>query len=110
MTAKRFYLVTGIILSFLLVPSVTSTAYAVYLGNPGADGETGVGTLEEALRLARDKAKAVEDDSAFGSGTPYLAADGVLGASAVSAGVFGGIAAALIVKGRHGRYAFQGAG
>ena len=110
MTAKKLPIVTGIILSFLLVPSVTSTAYAVYLGNPGADGETGVGTLEEALHLAREKAKAVEDDDAFGSGTPYLAADGVLGASAISAGVFGGIAAALIIKGRHGRYALPGAG
>ncbi len=110
MTAKKFYLVTGIVLVVLLVPSVTSTAYAVYLGNPGEDGYIGVGTLEEALHLAREKAKAVEDDSAFGSGTPYLAADGVLGASAISAGVFGGIAAALIIKGRHGRYALPGAG
>ena len=109
MTAKKFYIVTGIVLSFLLVPSVTS-AYAVYLGNPGDDGAIGVGTLEEALHLAREKAIAVEDDSAFGSGTPYLAADGVLGASAISAGVFGGIAAALIIKGRHGRYALPGAG
>ena len=109
MTAKKFYIVTGIVLSFLLVPSVTS-AYAVYLGNPGEGGDIGVGTLEEALHLAREKAIAVEDDSAFGSGTPYLAADGVLGASAISAGVFGGIAAALIIKGRHGRYALPGAG
>ena len=110
MTAKKLSIVAGIILSFLLVPSVTSTVHAVYLGNPGADGDIGVGTLEEALHLAREKAIAVEDDSAFGSGTPYLAADGVLGASAISAGVFGGIAAALIVKGRHGRYALPGAG
>jgi len=110
MTAKKFYLVTGIVLVILLVPSVTSTAYAVYLGNPGEDGYIGAGTLEEALHHAREKAIAAEKDSAFGSGTPLLAADGVLGASAISAGVFGGIAAALIIKGRHGRYALPGAG
>jgi len=76
----------------------------------GEDGYIGVGTLEEALHLAREKAIAVEKDSSFGSGTPYLAADGVLGASAITAGVFGGIAAVLIVKGRRGRYALQGTG
>ena len=60
MTAKKLPIVTGIVLSVLLVPSVTSTAYAVYLGNPGADGDIGVGTLEEALHLAREKARAVD--------------------------------------------------
>jgi len=45
-----------------------------------------------------------------GSGTPYLAADGVLGASAIAAAVFGGIAGALFFKGKSGKYAAQGRG
>lgn len=103
-------LVTGIVLSVLLIPSVTSAAFAVYLGNPGENGEIGVGTLEELLHLAREKVLAAEKNPEAGSGTPYLAVDGVIGASAISAGVFGGISAAFIIKGRHGRYALPGAG
>ena len=110
MTAKKLPIVTGIVLSILLVPSVTSAAYAVYLGNPGDDGKTGVETLEEALDLARQKVIVSQDESATGSGTPYLAADGVIGASAITVGVFGGVAAAFFVKGRHGKYALPGAG
>ena len=110
MTAKKFPLVATIILSVLLIPQATGVAYAVYLGNPGQDGTTGVGTLEEAIDLARQKVVIAKEQPAAGSGTPFLAADGVLGASAISAGVFGGIAVAFIVKGRHGRYALPGAG
>jgi len=45
-----------------------------------------------------------------GSGTPVLSADGVLGASAISAAVFGGIAGALFFKAKNGKYAAQGRG
>ncbi|TBR24951.1 MAG: hypothetical protein EPO63_02890 [Candidatus Nitrosotenuis sp.] len=57
--------------------------------------------------------KAVLDARAHpgaGSGTPYFAADGVLGASAISAMVFGGIAATFFLMGRHGRYVAVGRG
>ncbi len=57
--------------------------------------------------------KAVLDAQAHpgtGSGTPYFAADGVVGASAITATVFGGIAAVFFLKGRHGRYVAAGRG
>ena len=85
-------------------------AYAQYLGNVGSAGDTGQNTLEETLELAKRRIEAAEANPATGSGTPYLAADGVLGASAIAAAVFGGIAGALFFKGRGGKYAAQGRG
>jgi len=85
-------------------------AYAQYLGNVGDLGETGSQTLEETLELARRRIEAVEANPAAGSGTPFLAADGVLGAAAISAAVFGSIAGVLFYKGKHGKYAAQGRG
>ncbi len=85
-------------------------AFAQYMGNVGAGGEVGVGTLEETLELAKRKVEAVEANPASGSGTPYLAADGVIGASVISAVIFGGIAGAFFFKARSGKYAAQGRG
>jgi len=85
-------------------------AFAQYMGNVGPEGETGSATLEETLELARRKVEAARDNPQTGSGTPYLAADGVLGASAIAALVFGGIAGALFFKGKNGKYAAQGRG
>jgi hypothetical protein len=85
-------------------------AFAQYMGNVGSGGETGQGTLEETLELAKRRIEAAEANPQSGSGTPYLAADGVLGASAIAAAVFGGIAGALFFKGRHGKYVAQGRG
>lgn len=110
MTPKRFTVAAAIILVVLLVPSVASSAHAQYLGNPSEDGIQGAGTLEEILQLASERIRIVNENPEAGSGTPYLALDGVLGASVITAGVFGGIAAAFIVKGRHGQYALPGAG
>ena len=89
---------------------VSGLAFAQYMGNVGSEGETGARTLEETLELARRKVEAAELNPSTGSGTPYLAADGVLGASAIAAAVFGGIAGALFFKGRGGKYAAQGRG
>jgi len=69
--------------------------------------------LEKELANADLAKKAVEIASQCpdcGSGTPYLAADGVVGASAITASVFGGIAAMFFIRGRHGRYVAQGRG
>lgn len=85
-------------------------AFAQYMGNVGDKGETGARTLEETLELARRKVEMAEANPSTGSGTPYLAADGVLGASAIAAAVFGGIAGALFFKGKQGKYAAQGRG
>jgi hypothetical protein len=94
----------------LSVGMMTEQAFAQYMGNVGEAGKTGKNTLEETLALQRARVDAASDDKAYGSGTPYLAADGVLGASAIAAAVFGGIAAAFFIRGKSGRYAAQGRG
>jgi hypothetical protein len=90
---------------------MTAPAFAQYMGNVDTDsGATGKNTLEEALKLQAARVKSASDNPSTGSGTPYLAADGVLGASAIAAAVFGGIAAAFFFRARAGRYAAQGRG
>jgi len=86
------------------------TAHAQYLGNIGSQGETGKNTLEEALRIQSDRIDSVRDNPGSGSGTPYLDANGILGASAIAGAVFGGIAAAFFFRSRSGKYAAMGRG
>lgn len=110
MTGKKTIFAAGIIFSILLVPSVSSVAFAQYLGNVGADGETGKNTLEEAIKISRDRVLIAQENPSSGSGTPYLDADGVVGASVISAAIFGGVAGMFFVKGRQGKYAAMGRG
>lgn len=103
------------ILAFAVISlgMMTQQAFAqgAYMGNVDQEtGSTGAFTLEETLKLQRDRVEYADANPATGSGTPYLAADGVLGASAISAAVFGGIAAAFFIRARSGRYAAQGRG
>ena len=58
-------------------------------------GQEGGITLEEQLLLAERKVQKAEDNPATGSGTPYMNADGVLGASVIAGAIFGGIATAF---------------
>ena len=88
--------------AFFLVPA----SYA-YAGNLGQAGGT---TLEEQLILAERKVEYANANPASGSGTPYLDASGVVGASVIAGAIFGGIATAMFVKGRSGRYAAYGRG
>ncbi len=88
----------------------STVAFAQYMGNVGDKGETGINTLEEALALQRARVASAEANPAAGSGTPVLSADGVFGAAAISAAVFGGIAFALFYKSKSGRYAAIGRG
>ncbi len=85
-------------------------AFAQYMGNVGSGGETGQRTLEEQLELAKRAVEAARENPQTGSGTPYMDASGVLGASAIAAAVFGGIAGALFYKGKQGKYVAQGRG
>ncbi len=85
-------------------------AYAQYMGNVGPEGETGKRTLEEHLQLARRAIEAVQANPAAGSGTPVLDADGVIGGIIIAGAVFGGVSAALAIKGKSGKYAAQGRG
>lgn len=89
---------------------MTSVAFAQYMGNVGESGQTGKGTLEENLELARRKIEAAQANPASGSGTPYLDANGVVGASIIAGAVFGGIAAAFFIRSRSGKYAAMGRG
>ncbi len=99
-------IIAGIIMSY----GMTGVAFAQYFGNVGPAGETGVGTLEETLKLAQVRIDIVAANKGAGSGTPYLDATGILGSTAIAAAVFGGIAGALFFKGRSGKYAAQGRG
>ena len=91
----------GTIMLVLFVAATTlPLATAQYTGAGGG----GATTLEEQLELAKAKIKAVEKNPASGSGTPYLDATGVVGASVIAGAVFGGIAIAFVVKGRSGRF------
>ena len=87
-----------------------TVAFAQYMGNVGSQGETGAYTLEEALEIQRRRIEAAEANPASGSGTPYLDASGVVGASIIAGAVFGGIAAAFFIRGRSGKYAAMGRG
>ncbi|CAI9831580.1 conserved exported hypothetical protein [Nitrosopumilaceae archaeon] len=105
-------LMAAVMLSVVFLGAVGSagTAFAAYLGNVGAGGETGQNTLEEILEIQQRRIQAVQDNPGAGSGTPYLDADGVVGATVISAAVFGGIAGALFLRGRSGKYAAMGRG
>ena len=87
-----------------------TVAFAQYMGNVGSGGETGAYTLEEALEIQRRRVEAAEANPASGSGTPYLDASGVVGASIIAGAVFGGISAAFFIRGRSGKYAAMGRG
>ncbi|MCV0372789.1 MAG: hypothetical protein K5793_04455 [Nitrosarchaeum sp.] len=97
-------------LSSMIIPSLMGIAHAQYMGNVGSEGETGAYTLEEALEIQRRRIEAAEANPASGSGTPYLDASGVVGASVIAGAVFGGIAAAFFIRGRSGKYAAMGRG
>lgn len=68
------------------------------------------GTLYDLLEDPANKQILATTPEAFGSGTPYFAADGVIGASLLAGGIFGGVATMLFVQGRKGRYAAMGRG
>ena len=107
----KVILAAGLMSVFMLgYYGASSVAFAQYMGNVGSQGETGQNTLEETLLLAQRRIEAAEDNPASGSGTPYLDASGVVGASVIAGAVFGGIAAAFFVRSRSGKYAAMGRG
>ncbi len=110
MNLKLFILLAAAIGGSIFFLSATDIAYAQYMGNVGQAGETGEYTLEENLELARRRIEAAEANPASGSGTPYLDASGVVGASIIAGAVFGGIATAFFVRSRSGKYAAMGRG
>lgn len=107
-------IVFGVLLAGVIsMPLMLATpAFAQYGGQYGGEntGTGAFGSLEEQLELAKRKVDTAAANPATGSGTPYLDADGVFGASAIAGGIFGAIATAFFVKGRQGRYAAYGRG
>ena len=104
MTGKKLALITGVIFSILIFPSVSEIGFAQYIIT---DGQTG---LEDYLQLAQDKVALANDNPKAGSGTPLFAADGVVGALILSTGVFGGVAVTFFIRSRQGKYAAIGRG
>jgi len=86
-----------------------STLVVPVLAYSGLGAIDGI-TLEEHLALAERKVAYADANPATGSGTPYLDADGVVGATVIAGAIFGGIATAFFVKGKSGRYAAYGRG
>ncbi|AJM91918.1 MULTISPECIES: hypothetical protein [Nitrosopumilus] len=103
MSGKKI-IMTGVMLSVLILPSVSSLAFAQYLPSSANTG------LEDYIKLSEDRVRIANENPSTGSGTPMFAADGVLGALILSTGVFGGIATAFFVRGRKGKYAAMGRG
>jgi hypothetical protein len=110
MENKILILFTIIVLNSIIAPSLIGITFAQYMGNVGDQGETGAYTLEEALEIQRRRVEAAQANPASGSGTPYLDANGVVGASIIAGAVFGGISAAFFIRGRSGKYAAMGRG
>ena len=95
------------IMAIFTIGTISMVPVALAYSGLGADG--GI-TLEEHLELAERKVQKAADNPATGSGTPYLDASGVVGASVIAGAIFGGIATAMFVKGKSGRYAAYGRG
>jgi len=95
------------IMAVFVIGTISMVPVALaYSGLGAVDGIT----LEEHLELAERKVQKAADNPATGSGTPYMDADGVVGASIIAGAIFGGIATAFFVRGRSGRYAAYGRG
>jgi len=112
MNKKISTIIVGSMTAILLIPAM-SMVYAEigpYIGNVGPQGQTGAYTLEEALAIQKGRVAAARDNPSSGSGTPYLDANGIVGASLIAGGVFGGMAGTFFVKGKTGKYAAMGRG
>jgi len=95
------------IMAIFTIGTISMVPVSLAYSGLGADG--GI-TLEEHLELAERKVQKAADNPATGSGTPYLDAGGVLGASVIEGAIFGGIATAFFVRVKSGRYAAYGRG
>ena len=88
-------LVCSVVLSVVALASLGQLAFAQTYSP--AYSQT---TLEEQLQLAREKVQAVQANPHAGSGTPFLAADGMITAMLLSAAIFGTIFGIFVHLGR----------
>lgn len=94
---KTPIIIGTVLLALFVASSFAPLAAADYAGIGGNVGGKPT-TLEDELALARAKVQAVREHPQTGSGTPYLDANGVVGASIISGGIFGGIFIAFVIK------------
>lgn len=92
---QKQYIAYGLLIAVLVPMVLPNLAYAQYGG-----AATNSPTLEEQLKLARDKVNAVQNNPHAGSGTPFLAADGMVTAMLVSAAIFGTLFAICVFYAR----------
>ena len=83
----------GILLGVLVSSVVPQLAFAQYGYSQGNSM-----TVEQELELAKKKVELVKEHPGDGSGTPYLDANGVVGASIISGAIFGGIFLTFVVR------------
>ncbi len=86
-------LVYGMLLAVLLSCALPQLAFAQQYGT-----YPNTMTLEQDLELAKKKVELVKEHPGDGSGTPFLDANGVVGASVISGAIFGGIFLAFVVR------------
>ena len=83
----------SILLGVLVSSVVPQLAFAQYGYNQGNSM-----TIEQEIELAKKKVELVKAHPGDGSGTPYLDANGVVGASIISGAIFGGIFLTFVVR------------
>ena len=93
---KKPIIIGTVLLALFVASSLAPLAAAQYGGVGGSS--YGTNTLEETLKLAKARLAAVQANPHGGSGTPYLDANGVIGASIIAGAVFGGIFIAFVVR------------
>ena len=97
---KQSVWITGISLALMVV--IIQPAFAQYdISEKG---------LYQGMEDSKIKVEIATQKDATGSGTPIFAADGILGASILSGGIFGGVATMFFLRGRKGKYAAIGRG
>jgi len=89
---KKPIIIGTVLLALFVASSLAPLAAAQ---NPGYGGGS-QSTLEEDLKLAKARLAAVQKNPHAGSGTPFLDANGVIGASIIAGAVFGGIFVAFV--------------
>ncbi len=88
---KKPIIIGAALLAIFVVSSYGQYAAAQYVPGGGL-------TLEDELKVAKARIADVQANPHAGSGTPYLDANGVIGASIISGAVFGGIFIAFVVR------------
>jgi hypothetical protein len=96
-------IVYGTLLVVLLSAVFPQLAFAQQYGNYPSNTMT----LEQELELARKKVEIVKEHPGEGSGTPYLNANGVIGASLISGAIFGGIFVTFVARARQIEKAYK---